>query len=203
MPTVLPYLASNKNVETLFSKIAAARIPPKFTHEFLTQTIGLKGANDRGLIPMLRTLGYLDQSSTPTPQYGQLKNSATAKISLAAAIRSAYKPLFDSDENADKLTSEKLKGLVAQVAGADEGMTARIAATFNALAKLADFSAKPNEPDDDDADDEGDEQAQGVKKKLSKGLRPEFHYNIQIHLPANASEDVYLNIFNALRKVFQ
>jgi hypothetical protein len=34
-------------------------------------------------------------------------------------------------------------------------------------------------------------------------LRPDFHYNLKIHLPANGSEEVYLNIFNALRKVFQ
>jgi len=47
MPAQLPYLASNKNVGTLFEKIASAKIPPKFTHEFLTTTIGLKGTNDR------------------------------------------------------------------------------------------------------------------------------------------------------------
>jgi len=33
-------------------------------------------------------------------------------------------------------------------------------------------------------------------------LRPDFHFNIQIHLPANGTEDTYLNIFNALRRTF-
>ncbi len=64
MPAQLPYLASNKNVGTLFEKIASAKNPPKFTHDFLTTTIGLKGTNDRQLIPLLRNLGFLDQSNT-------------------------------------------------------------------------------------------------------------------------------------------
>jgi hypothetical protein len=37
-------------------------------------------------------------------------------------------------------------------------------------------------------------------KPVAGGIRPEFHYNIQIHLPSNATEETYLNIFNALRK---
>jgi hypothetical protein len=34
------------------------------------------------------------------------------------------------------------------------------------------------------------------------GLRTDFHFNIQVHLPANGTEDTYLNIFNALRRTF-
>jgi Family of unknown function (DUF5343) len=141
MPTSLAYLSSNKNVGELFAKIASAKVPPKFTHAFLGQTVGLKGTNDRSLIPLLRTLGYLDQSGTPTSKYAELKNPAIAKSSIGQAIRAAYAPLFAADENAHLLTGEKLKGLISQVAGTDEDMTARIASTFNALVKLADFSA--------------------------------------------------------------
>ena len=31
MPTALPYLASYKNLETLFNRIAAAKVPEKFS----------------------------------------------------------------------------------------------------------------------------------------------------------------------------
>lgn len=204
MPSSLPYVASNKNLAALFSKIASAKVPDKFTHNFLQQTIGLKGTNDRAYIPLLRTLGFLDPSGTPTATYRQLKNSGTAKAAIAAGIRSAYAPLFASDESAHGLSSEKLKGLVAQVAGTDEGMTARIATTFGALAKLADFSAPAASAKDDETPDaEESDQGQEEGKDRRKGLRTEFHYNIQIHLPANGTEEVYLNIFNALRRVFQ
>ena len=47
-----------------------------------------------------------------------------------------------------------------------------------------------------------EEQADKSDKKKISGLRPEFHYNIQIHLPGNGTEETYLNIFNALRRTF-
>lgn len=206
MPTSLPYLSSNKNLPTLFEKIKSAKIPGKFNRDFLQDTIGLKGSNDRQYIPFLRTLGFTDQSGTPTTQYRLLKSEETARTAIAQAICSAYAPLFEADEKANALPLEKLKGLVAQVAGTDDEMTARIASTFNSMTKLGDFSFTPSltndeeneEKDEDSINDGGD----STRKRI-KGLRPDFHYNIQIHLPSNASEDVYLSIFNALRKVFQ
>lgn len=204
MPATLPYLSSNKNLETLFVKIASAKVPDNFTHKFLQQTIGLKGTNDRPLIPLLRNLGLLDTSNKPTPAYRQMKNAATAKATLASAIRKAYAPLFEADERADSLETEKLKGLVAQVAGTDDDMTARIVATFSALTKLADFNAAvPEAEPESEAESIQAEVPGGVPVPLARSLRPEFHYNIQIHLPANGTEENYLNIFNAIRKVFQ
>jgi hypothetical protein len=206
MPTLLPYMPSNKNTETLFSKIHSAKIPDRFTHSFLQTTIGLKGTNDRQFIPLLRSLGFIDQSGAPTSKYKLLKSSETAKSSIAQAIRTAYAPLFEANESAHTLSGEKLKGLVAQVAGTDTDMTGRIVATFNALVKLADFSKKIEEKGTQDEQakiDEAEPDAKSGSTDTGKPLRPEFHYNIQMHLPSNATEEVYINIFNALRKVFQ
>lgn len=204
MASTLPYLPSNKNVPTLFTKIASAKVPDKFSQTFLNQTIGLKSTNDRALIPLLRTLGFLDASGSPTNTYRQLKNGETAKAVLANAIRHAYKPLFDSEEEAHKLTNDKLKGLVSQVAGTDDTMTARIVSTFSALTKQADFEGTIEEQEEEQNPEDPDKpKRDGNKNKEGKQLRPDFHYNIQVHLPSNATEEVYLNIFNAIRKVFQ
>jgi hypothetical protein len=205
MAVSLPYLVSYKNLPTLFEKIFSAKIPEKFTHNFLLTTIGLKGTNDRAFIPLLRNLGFLDQSGTPTPAYRLLKGEKR-KASLADGIRRAYAPLFDADQDAHKLSGDKLKGLIAQVAGTDADLTGRIAGTFSALTKLADFDVQPSDTSEEPkkererepntADEEG-------PKNAPKALRTEFHYNIQIQLPSNGTEEVYLNIFNALRKTFQ
>ena len=113
-----------------------------------------------------------------------------------------------------KSLSNFIKDNTPQVAGTDDAMTSRISQTFKALVKAADFEV-------DLADDAGNELespapgASGVSEASDtppkkgepagggKGLQPGFHYNIQVHLPSNGSEDVYLNIFNALRKSFQ
>lgn len=198
MAQELPYLPSYKNVETLFKKIAAARKPEVFTHAFLYKTIGLKSVSDRPLISFLRALGFLDSSNKPTALYDELKNPSKAPKVLADAIKNAYEPLFSANENAHSIDQTELKGLIAQVAGTDEAMTAKIFGTFNSLVKLADFKAKPLEKKE-----ENGKLLVNKKEEVKAELRPEFHYNLQIHLPSNSTEETYLNIFNALRRVFK
>lgn len=124
MASELPYLPTYKNVATLFEKIESAKIPTSFTHRFLANTIGLKGSGDRALIPLLRNLGFIDHAGKPTAEYSALKNPGQAKKALGAAIKRAYAPLFESNENANALSQQELKGLIAQVAGADAGLLA-------------------------------------------------------------------------------
>lgn len=213
MAQTLPYLSSNKNVTKLFEKILSAQKPSTFTHQFLQNTIGLKGTNDRSLIPLLRTLGFLDSANIPTPAYDLLKNKGTAPRAIAAGIKKAYDGLFKANEKADELGPAELKGLLSQVSGADENMVEWSARTFAALTKLADFSESAPVPTKeektteeltdqltDEIDKLGTKQLQNVTRT---GLRPEFHYNIQIHLPGNGTEETSLNIFNALRRTFK
>jgi hypothetical protein len=214
MAQTLPYLSSNKNVANLFEKILTAQKPSTFTHDYLQNTIGLKGTNDRPLIPLLRTLGFLDPANVPTAAYDLLKNSTTAKGAIAAGIKKAYEGLFKANEKANELGPAELKGLLSQVSGVDESMVEWSARTFAALAKLADFSApapavvEVEKSDDEEETDESSDEAEKLKNKKRQnaalsGLRPEFHYNIQIHLPGNGTEETYLNIFNALRRTFK
>jgi len=204
----LPYLASYKNVGTLFDKILSAQKPSTFTHDYLQNTIGLKGTNNRPLIPLLRTLGFLNSANIPTTSYDLLKNKGTAKAAIAAGVRQAYAPLFRANEKANELASDELKGLISQVSGLDEEAVKRIAPTFNALVKLGDFSAKEPAPlsgklGEERASEDEPAEDQEPKNGAKVGLRPEFHYNIQIHLPGNGSEETYLNIFNAFRRTFK
>lgn len=211
MPVSLPYLSSNKNVGDLFSKISSATVPSTFTQDFLRNTIGLKGSNDRPLIALLRNLGFLDQSNAPTPAYSLLKGKGDVSAkAIADGIRKAYAPLFDANENVHELSGEKLKSLISQVAGADDDMTARIASTFGVLVKQANFKAaiapsnedmKNNNQNNEDVPPPDTDD--NFRTGSGKGLRAEFQYVIQIQLPSHASEETYLNIFNALRKTFQ
>jgi hypothetical protein len=207
MPKDLPYLASYKNLPKLFQAIATAKVPDAFTHGFLYETLGLKGTGDRPLIPYLKKLGFLDPAGKPTSSYALLKNPGTARSAIGEAMKAAYQPLFSANEKAYELPMDQLKGLIAQVAGTDADMTGAIAYTFNALAKLADFAGAKGRPESKEGtEEEGQEQATEEAKsgEKQKGkFRPEFHYNIQVHLPSNGTEETYLNIFNALRKALQ
>jgi hypothetical protein len=203
----LPYLPSYKNVATLFERINKAKVPDAFTTRVLSDTIGLKSAGDRQLIGLLKKLGFLDNSGKPTPKYSLLKNSATAKIAIAEGIREAYAPLYAANENAHSLPSDQLKGLIAQVSGAEEGMTRLIQGTYNALAKAADFSSTSKAvPEVDEPSDESEESPIENPATRPNGatqitkFAPEFRFNIEVHLPSNGTEETYLAIFNALRR---
>ena len=191
------YLASYKNVGKLFEKILTAKAPEAFTTNFLADVIGLKSTADRGLINMLKKLGFLDAGGRPTETYSLLKNKEVAGAAIADGIRKVYAPLFEANEKANELQPEPLKGLISQVTGSDKNIVGQIAYTFNTLAKNADFSkaVKSKQPLPDELGKEPPPLA-------PTALRTDFHFNIQVHLPANGTEDTYLNIFNALRRTF-
>ena len=155
----------------------------------------------------------MDASGKPTANYSTLKNPAKAAATIAEGTKKAFAPLFAANEKAHKLPSDQLKGLIAQVAGSDEEVTRRTAGTFRTLVEVAGVNAF-----DDSLADVAQEEREGVSSSESEaknavppvreavreggkyGLRPEFHYNIQIHLPSNANEEKYLSIFNELRR---
>lgn len=199
----LPYLSSYKNVSELFQRIASAKQPENLTQKFLAETLGLSSSGDRELISLLKMLGFLDSAGRPTPEYSSLKNSAVAGAAVAAAIRRAYDGLYAANENAHILSAAELKGLIAQVAGSDSGMTSKIAGTFTALCRVADFSKQRDQEPPKTPSTPVDAPIPHEKSPGASSFRPEFHYNIQVHLPANATEETYLNIFNALRKSFR
>jgi len=210
MAVDLPYLPSYKNVAALFKKIRTASVPDAFTYRFLADTIGIKGSGDRALVAFLKTLGFLDPSGKPTPSYNLLKNERTAGTAIADAIKEAYKPLFSANELVAQSEREELKGLVSQVAGTDSGTTSKIVGTFLAIKAIADFTTAPEkvaESQDELKDPKRQESPKDERVDSSDGsprkMRPEFHYNLQIQLPANGSEETYIRIFNAIRKVFE
>ena len=196
------YLPSYKNVANLFEKIDAAKAPEAFTNVFLTDTIGLKSTADRPLINMLKKMGFLDAGGRPTESYGLLKNKNVAKAAIADGIRKVYAPLFEANERANELPVEDLKGLIAQITGSDKSTIGQIAYTFNALAKTADFSKTTTKKEGKDGKLEETSPFPPIPPSGHGALRTDFHFNIQVHLPANGTEETYLNIFNALRRSF-
>ena len=208
MAIELPYLPMVKNVPVLFEKIAKAKVPDTFTNGFLSGTLGLKSTNDRALIPLLKKLGFLDNAGKPTPAYSLLKNKNQASRAITDGIRRGYAALYEANESAHDLSSEELKGLVAQVSGTEEQMTRVIAGTFNALTKLADFNTLAAEPEGEGngESEESKPEPTGTFQSAVQDVpppakfHPEFRFNIEVHLPSNGTEETYLNIFNALRK---
>lgn len=90
-------------------------------------------------------------------------------------------------------------------------MTRLITGTFNALTKVADFSApKPvvgeetslngtSSTNGKDRSSDNEKERLQTERQITN-FHPDFRFNIEVHLPSSGTEETYLAIFNALRK---
>jgi hypothetical protein len=199
LPTA--YLTSAKKVPAIFEAIRGAEAPSKFTQGFL-ETLGFTSSSDRLLINVLKALGFLSASGEPTNRYFRYLDPAQSRQVLAEGIREAYGDLFAIKTDANRLSRSDLKGkikVLQQGKGSDTVLD-KMAMTFEALCKLADFSAsRPVQPAGEtgsQAVTESEEQAQPQPDRLRlEGLV----YNIQLHLPDSRDPAVYDALFKSLR----
>lgn len=192
--TDYPYMVSNNKIQPIISKIQQAARPTKFTLEFL-RTLGFTSTNDRAFIPLAKKLGFLMDDGTPTSLYDQLKDvTSTAKI-LALQIRTLYADLFAINTEIQRSSEQEIKGALSRVTGKDEDGINRIYNTFKALCAIADFNENAQfiQPEKT----EEDSSSSPVQLESRK---TEFHYNIQIHLPATTDISVYNAIFKSLKE---
>jgi hypothetical protein len=200
------YLYTVNTLPTILDAVQRAQVPPKFTNPFL-QALGFKSTNDRAFINVWKGLGFLDGSSTPTESYKQFRDKAIAKAVLARQIQLAYKGIFEVDENAQSMSMEAVKGKLATLTGKDETVVKKMAATFKALCKEADFTAKepieiPVKSSVDSAAAAADLVVESpaldeIQPRLS-GLA--FSHTIYINLPATRDIAVYDAIFKSIRE---
>ena len=191
--TEYPYMISNNKIRPIITKIQQAARPTKFTLDFL-RSLGFTSTNDRAFIPLIKKLGFLMEDGTPTTLYDQLKDStSTAKI-LAAQIKTLYSDLYTINTEIHSAPEVEIKGAISRVTGKDEEGVARIFNTFKALCAIADFGAVIVEKKE-----EKKVEAVVPQETVNTPRKNEFHYNIQIHLPATNDISVYNAIFKSLK----
>jgi hypothetical protein len=72
------YLVSTKNLDNVLNKIIDGVAPDKFTTEHL-KSIGFGSSNDRGIIPVLKDLGFLAGDGAPLPRYHAYRDRSRSK----------------------------------------------------------------------------------------------------------------------------
>lgn len=193
--TDYPYMISNNKISPIINKIQQAARPAKFTQEVL-KNLGFTSTNDRAFIPLAKRLGFLADDGTPTVLYDQLKDKTTTKTILATQIKALYSELYAINVEIHKAPEAEIKGAISRVTGKDEDGVNRIYNTFKALCNNADFSG--NVAVEEPAKEDVPENDASLPSTLPL-TTPQFHYNIQIHLPATTDISVYNAIFKSLK----
>lgn len=197
-----PYMMSNIKISPIFEKVKSAAKPPKFTHEFLKH-IGHASSNDRAIIPLLKKLGFLTDDGTPTAYYDQLRDPTQFAYILGERIKALYSDLFTINTNINSAPDDEIKGAFSRITGKDDKTVSRFFLTFKTLAQLAKFDDNPKKQKEKDEllkDEPQKSFPENSQEKSVSKRSPEFHYNIQIHLPATTDISVYNAIFKSLKE---
>lgn len=198
MPDTYPYMVSNNKMGPIFEKIKSAARPAKFTNEFL-KTIGFTSSNDRAIIPLLRRLGFITDDGTPTSSYDRLKDGTQHKYVIGEKIRELYSDLYTVDENIHSASDEEIKGAISRITGKDVKQVNFYFTTFKTLVGLAKFDGAPTQRKEKPKEEKQEEQG-NENQEERKRHKTEFHYNVQIHLPATTDISVYNAIFKSLKE---
>ena len=196
-----PYLRSNKNLRQILEKIRTAAKPQKFTIAFVKQ-LGFTSSNDAAYPSLFKKLGYLMEDGTPTSYYDDLRDVGTMGRSLASRIRELYSELFVINTKINEASEVDIKGAISRVTGKEAKDVTSIASTFRALCGLADFSEHTEMIHEPLHNIEEKVEAVDVKNPVNTNgmVSPDFHYNIQIHLPATTDISVYNAIFKSIKE---
>jgi hypothetical protein len=198
------YLVTTKNLESFLNALRSAKAPERFSNKFLTQ-LDFNSSNDRLLIGVLKSLGFLDDAGTPTQRYYQFLDQTQSGRVMADAIRDAYEDLFAVNTKAQEMSVEEVKNKLKTLTlgQKSENVIGLMANTFKALADQADWDApaaakvQPSAPDNVPSEELGKPLLE-QPMPLGKGI--ELHYDIQIHLPESRDPAVFDAIFQALRR---
>lgn len=196
-----PYMNSIKNVDAILSKIKSAGAPPKFTSEFLKSTLGFASSNDRGIITVLKRAKFIDDGGVPTDLYHRFRSSGQVSDALAEGLRVGWSGVFLADEKVYEKPHSEVKQIFKTVSGKSEDVGYKMASTFLAIAKHADFSIKST-PKTSVA-----ERAEELLEKDSKSneavdtgtLALNLSHDIHIHLPTTNDPAIYRAIFKAIK----
>lgn len=200
------YLLNVGKVEEYFDAIRNAQAPERFTHKFL-EGLGFGSSNDRLLIGMLKDLGFLDEDAIPQERYYQYLDRSRSEAVMAEALRETFADLFAVNANAQDLTAKQVENKLRTLyAGKKSDNTVnRIARSFDALTKIADFSTEPEavEAKTEDAAEvplRTDEPGRPPRPSGGKVSVDGLQYHINIVLPESRDQGVYDAIFRSLRE---
>ena len=191
-----PYMANPAIIKRFLDHIQTAKKPQKVTHKYL-ESAGFTSSNDRPLIGVMRSLGFLDSSNAPTNVWQSYRDQNRSKGVLAEAIRTAYSDLFAMYDDAFSKDDGALRSYFSSKTDVGQSTINLILLTFKTLCKLADFEAatmvapvtKPT-----------------VLPPSQEGITPEvkiapsLQLNIEIHIAADTPDDKIETIFKNMRK---
>lgn len=206
----LPYVQATSTLESLLDKIKSASVPDKFSQDFVSTKLLIKGGGGRSLIPFIKRMGLVNADGSPTDRYKEFRNQDKSGFAIADAMRELYEPLFEMNEYVYELEPSKLKGLIVEATGneANSTVVTKTLSTFQALRKKANFENLKRVTRDDTKVETFNNlpspnpliHQQTGSTRIKGGERINLSYTINLNLPATTDIEVFNAIFKSLKQ---
>jgi hypothetical protein len=194
----------------MLEKIKVASVPDKFSQDFVSTKLAMKGGTARSTIPFIKKMGFATSDGTPTKRYNEFRNPDKSGASIAESMRELYETLFEMNEYVYELDNSGLKSLIVEATGAEADSTpvVKTLSTFNSLNKLANFEVNENSTISDDSPEAG--YTEHVQQSLPNNIVSQSNsggaeginlsYTINLNLPATKDIEVFNAIFKSLKQ---
>ena len=195
------YLNGLKNLPPIMEQIRKGTPPETFNVDHL-KGLGFNSSNDRAIIPLLKTLGFLSEGGAPTDRYRAYRDDSQSRAVLGKALLEAYSDLFHVNANPNDSDRAAIEGKFKATHNSTDRVAALQASTFLALLKLADLK-KARQGEGAGAptlESLTHKKPETPEKAASEGVAFNLRYNIEVHLPATKDVEVYNAIFKSLRE---
>ena len=205
----LPYVMATGRIKPTLEQIIKASVPDRFTGDFLTTKLGIKGGSGKAMLPFLKKIGFVGSDGAPTDIYKDFRIDSTRGSAMAKAIIEGYSLLQEMNEYFYDLSDKDFRDLVVRATGAnsESSTVTAIVNTMKALKEYADFDEEVIESTKDDvfkapkAEDPPVDKAQ----KKTGAMKASFDeiklgYTINLNLPATSEIAVYNAIFKSLKE---
>jgi hypothetical protein len=197
-----PYTQVAGKMRDFMRRIRETGVPAKVTQQWLS-TLGYKSTNDRTLIGVLKGIGLIDSSGSPTDRWRQYRGADSGRV-LADGIRLAYKDLFSLYPDACSRSVQELQDFFGSKTSAGQRVVQLTVQTFKGLCEMADMSGSAVGGDAED--DLGATPAatptvaRPVRVGPSSAPPMTVNINVQLTLPETTDENLYDRFFAAFRK---
>lgn len=205
----LPYSTSVGTLEKMLEKIKRASVPERFTQDFVSTKLLLKGGTAFSCIPILKKMGFVSSDGSPTEVYQEFRNPSKSKLAVARAFRKLYQRLYEMNEYVHDATEKEILGLIIECTGVEkDNATAKYTlSTLMMLKKLADFGGEiDDEIEVTSAQSSNSSQTQTPMHEIarmpsaSSGKGINLSYTINLNLPATKDVEVFNAIFKSLKE---
>lgn len=174
-------------------------IPDKVTLDYLI-SIGYKSTNDRPIIRVLKSIGFIDDTGVPTQDFKDFRTEKSEQV-MANAIRKIYAELFSTYSNPLARSNQDLENIFASSEPSLKKDTlALYTATFKTLCEFADFATVTTAPTPTSMPTTTPTTQPLVQIPVSKEGGVNITVNITFELPITKEADIYDKIFESLKK---